>query len=539
MLMCGRNYALLHELDIDEARRQRLFFGLLNVRIILATLRAAMVMHQLSYPDDLKRLSVASPAVEIRSPGLSFPCAGKDLYNWSAGLEATICEMLDSFGPLRVDSLPGFDSLFSLSLIRPDALTIDRKPIASRTLLMMDDIHKLTSTQRERLLQEVIELRSPVGVWVAERFEGLTTSEMLASGASEGRDYGAPIMIETYWRKHYQNFEKYSMRIADRRVRSSTVIELEDFRPCISMLLGSPIWIKRFQEAIDTIRHRLTPTVQRSEKYHEWFETTEQKSGSPQDIARAWKTLEILIARNESRRQLSLLDEAIPVSELDLQSDSSVANAAELFLYREFAIPYYYGPERLARLASLNIQQFLGLSADIFEGLLSANLLDTALVLPPEEQHALMKAAAKALWESIPLSVTQGRDVRNLVHGIGRFAQWYTYRPTAPNDPGVAGSAIRMTERETLLREARESTRPKMARLASAIASAIAHNLLIPDLDYRVKNNSWMVLNLNRLLCVHYDLPLGYGLFKERPVATLCEWLDRPFEPANAKELLL
>jgi hypothetical protein len=96
MLMCGRNYALLHELDIDEARRQHLFFGLLNVRIILATLRAAMVMHQLSYPDDLKRLSVASSAVEIRSPGLSFPCAGKDLYNWSAWLDATICEMLDS-----------------------------------------------------------------------------------------------------------------------------------------------------------------------------------------------------------------------------------------------------------------------------------------------------------------------------------------------------------------------------------------------------------------------------------------------------------
>ena len=32
-----------------------------------------------------------------------------------------------------------------------------------------------------------------------------------------------------------------------------------------------------------------------------------------------------------------------------------------------------------------------------------------------------------------------------------------------------------------------------------------------------------MVLNLNRLLCVHYDLPLGYGLYKERPVSTLCD----------------
>ncbi|HEX8202526.1 MAG TPA: hypothetical protein VF590_18760, partial [Isosphaeraceae bacterium] len=67
----------------------------------------------------------------------------------------------------------------------------------------------------------------------------------------------------------------------------------------------------------------------------------------------------------------------------------------------------------------------------------------------------------------------------------------------------------------------------------------IAHNLIVPDLDYRCKGDVWMVLNLNRLLCVHYDLPLGYGLYKERPVATLCDWLDRPHEAAKAQEALL
>ena len=128
MMMCGRNYALLHELDIDEARRQRLFFGLLNVRIILAALRSAMAIRQLSYPDDLRCLNVASPAIEIRALGFNFPCTGQDLYSWSAELEATICEMLDSFGPLQVDVLPGNDSLFSLSLIGPDALAIDAIP---------------------------------------------------------------------------------------------------------------------------------------------------------------------------------------------------------------------------------------------------------------------------------------------------------------------------------------------------------------------------------------------------------------------------
>jgi hypothetical protein len=539
MLMCGRNYALLQELAIDETRSQRIFFALLNVRIILATLRAVMAMGQLSYPDDLGQLRIDPRTPDLPFPGLGFPCTGGELYDWSAGLETKICEMLDSFGPLHIDSLPGHDSLFSLSLIRPEALLINGDPIASRTLLMLDDIHKLTSLQRERLFQEAIELRSPVGVWIAERFEVLTTSEMLAAGACEGRDYGKPIVIETYWRAHYQNFEKYSIRIADRRVQSSSVIELKDFRPCIPASLDTPKWAKRFQTVTDSIKSRLEPVTQRAEKYCEWFEATRQKTGTPHEIARIWKTLEILIARSESRKQLFLLEEAIPISELDAQWDSSVVNAADLFLYREFGIPYYYGPVRLTRLASLNIQQFLGLSASIFDELLSANLLDASLVLPPEDQHYLMKAAAKALWESIPRSVKHGRDVRSLLDGIGQFAEWYTYRPTAPNDPGVAGSAIRMSDWNTLLSESHKPTRPDMARLASVLASSIAHNLIIPEFDYRVKNDRWMVLNLNRLLCVHYDLPLGYGLFKERPVTTLRDWLDRPFDAMQVRESLL
>jgi hypothetical protein len=404
---------------------------------------------------------------------------------------------------------------------------------------MADDIHKLTAGQRGRLFQEVIELRSPVGVWIAERFEALTTGELLASGASEGRDYGTPIVIEKYWRAHYQNFEKYSMRIADRRVRASPLTELEDFRPCIPAALEGEGWAARFRSAADVIRGRLEPVVARSAKYREWHEATAAAGGSAQEVALAWKRLEILVARNERRRQMLLFDDSIPASELDAQSDKKLADAAELFLCREFGIPYYYGAERVARLASLNIQQFLGLSAELFEGLLSADLLGTALVLRPEEQHRFMKSTASALWEAIPRSVKHGRDVRNLIDGIGRFAQAYTYQPTAPNDPGVGGSAIRMSERDTLLRESGQATRPDLARLAAALASAIAHNLIVVDLDYSCKNDLWMVLNLNRLLCVHYDLPLGYGLYKERPLATLCEWLDRPFDPARTRELPL
>ena len=50
-LICGRNYAHLQDLNIDQARRDRVFFGLLNVRIILALLRAAASFAGLRYLD--------------------------------------------------------------------------------------------------------------------------------------------------------------------------------------------------------------------------------------------------------------------------------------------------------------------------------------------------------------------------------------------------------------------------------------------------------------------------------------------------------
>ena len=40
-LPCTRNYQVLEELNISEAQKKRLFFSLLNSRVILSTLRAA------------------------------------------------------------------------------------------------------------------------------------------------------------------------------------------------------------------------------------------------------------------------------------------------------------------------------------------------------------------------------------------------------------------------------------------------------------------------------------------------------------------
>lgn len=230
MLLCGRSYSRLQDLPLDQARKDRLFFGLLNARIVLAVLHNILAFKQLRFPEDLDRIRIKVPDSSFRVTGLELPCSGTQLFQWAKDLEDKVCGSLDSFGPLRVESLPGHDSLLSLSLIREDSVSLDDSPVAERVLLMMDDIQQLTSYQRSLLIQTVIETRSPVGIWIAERFEALNTQEMLASGTNEGRDYNQPVELETYWKPRYAKFEKLTIKIADRRVRYAADTELESFR---------------------------------------------------------------------------------------------------------------------------------------------------------------------------------------------------------------------------------------------------------------------------------------------------------------------
>ena len=542
MLMCGRHYAVLEDLALDQAMRTRLFLGLLNARIILAVLRSALSLRGLEYPDDLSRIHVAASLDQsLLPPGLQLPCSGDVLNAWARGVERVICAELDSFGPMQAASLPGHDILFALGVISPNVVTIDGAPVAARAIVMMDDIHMLTSSQRTLLVQSVIEARSPtIGIWIAERFEALSTQELLASGTEEGRDHDAAVALEGYWRRRHERFEKYVMRIADRRAQAARETELDIFRSCLEDNVSGPAYEPVFEHASHVVAQRVYARIGSNPQFQEWYAARLALEGTPRDRAMGWRTLEILIERVLRRPQKGLFDETPrDAGELDEKADGAVRDAAELFLAKEFDVPYYVGAKRIARLASLNIEQFLGLGGSIFEEVIAAELMRGGTqVLTAGRQHALMKKTAQTYWNNIPNRVRNGRDVRAFVDSVGRWSAWYTYRPTAPNDPGVAGTAIRMSERRRLVEGGPSPRRHDYARFADLLAGALAHNYLVADLDYRCKGDFWMVLNLNRLLCVQYDLPLGYGLYKERPLDDLCRWVDEPFSPQRRDELL-
>jgi hypothetical protein len=541
MLTCGPGYSMLQDLSIDQARKDRLFFGLLNARITLAVLRSAVELKGMSFPEGLQHITVLSSKQTPSLQPVKFPCSAQRLYEWAEQREAALCESLDSLGPLKSESLPGDDALYSLDLIEPGNFSWDGLPITQRVLLMMDDIHKLTTHQRNLLVRTVIDARSSVGVWIAERFEALSAQEMLSSGAEKGRDYGETIEIESFWRAKPDKFEKLAAKVANRRIDEAEDTEVASFGGCLQETLTGPDWDQRFTSIADTVAARVKSKYGDRERFREWIRVRDAFQGYPSHRAVEWRALEILIARELGKRQKSLFeDHPLGEKELAEKDDSSLVNAAELFLAHEFDLPYYYGTERIARLASLNIQQFLGLAGELFEEATAAELIRVSQALHPERQHAIVKQMAAQLWDEIPRRVRHGRALRQFIESVGNFSRDYTYRPTAPNDWAVTGTAIKMSERMRLFDAATQSNGngEGMTRLGEMLALALSHNLLVAQLDYTCKDEKWMLLNLNRLLCVQFDLPLSYGLYKERPLHTLIQWLDRPFTESAEAELL-
>src|SRR3972149_5713706 len=92
MLSCARNYAALEDLNFNPNQKERLLYSLLNARLILATLREALVLKKLNYPEDLERLSIVPPTHGELSIQLPIPRSGKDLFEWACSVEKGVCK---------------------------------------------------------------------------------------------------------------------------------------------------------------------------------------------------------------------------------------------------------------------------------------------------------------------------------------------------------------------------------------------------------------------------------------------------------------
>ena len=309
------------------------------------------------------------------------------------------------------------------------------------------------------------------------------------------------LTIEDYWRgARAQKFVKLTSSVADRRARDVRDVEMGPFASCLHDSLDGDEWRDVFELAIPVVAKRVRDRVAGRQRYLGWIAEKEALNGTPREKLLAWRVLEILIERDLRKGQRAF-DFQMGVEELQQQEDASVEGAAEPFAAREFKFPYYYGLARLACLASSNIEQFLMLAGDAFEECVSAALLKRPPELPPQDQERILRRAVRATWRRLPDRIAYATQVMRFLEGIAGLSQWETYKPNAPYAPGVTGIAIAMSDRD-VLRKATASGNAEMSVLAQVIASCIAHNLLEVHLDQKCKGQYWMIMYLNRMLCM-------------------------------------
>jgi len=544
MLPCGRTFPALADLGLPSPRARRLLMALLDARIMLGALRSALSARRLRYPEDLARVRVEGPEDAAQLPGLAMPCDGLAARAWAEAIEQSICDVIDSLAAPEGTGPAGHDSLLMLRVLDRPGLRVDGEPPGSRWLVLLDDVQKLTLDQRVTLRETLVEQRSRTTVWIAERLEALSQDELLASGALAGRDYGDVINLEEAWRRTPKRFESAISTIAERRARMAADVATGDavgsFAALIDGTLDSPERVERIVEALKMVSDRVRGVATQDPKYIEWVRAREEVDGSPREKLVAWRTLEILIERHRRKSQQSF-DFALGREELVDRDDSGVKAAAELFLAKEFRFPYYFGPSRLASLGSFNVEQYLRLAGDLFEESLAWSLLfpRQSRSLSPERQQEILDGAYDARVKDLPRRAKNGRDVLNFLDAVGTFCRDVTYQPNAPYAPGVNGVAISMQERKTLLDADALKGNASYARFAQMLATAFAHNLLHAELDKSVKNQRWMILYLNRLVCLKYTLPPHFGGFRERPLRDLVAWMERGYRTSKSEMLAL
>lgn len=522
-LSCARNYADIEILDIDEGLKIKLFFSLICSRAILILLQGILELNELS-PNDLNRIYVNFPHDAETLPNSPFPCNGRHLYDWASKIETAIYNSLNSYDETFDKSLAIANDLELLRALNPDNITLDDKPLVSHTLILLDDVNFLSKKQHNALYKVLQSHRMPLPIWLADRMESLQFVELLPG--NDGREFNI-IEIEKIFRQRGKNFEYFAENVANKRAKSG-ILDITDLTMCLDDPMTSSEWNERFAKIISKIREQIEKKAVFTKRYNEWILEQERFQGTEKDKAVGWRTLEISIERNSTGGQQQLIDAPIGI-EVYNKSSTAINPAAEFFLCNDESIPYYFGFSRLASLASYNIEQFVEITGELFEEIISKHYLKQSTVLKPNEQEQILKKIAKKYWNDIPRSYTNGVNASKLLEVIGNMAREQTMRPTAPYLPGVTGFAITMQQYYQIHDKGIQKKNPNYGILSETLQTCIANNLIHPEYGYKQGQKggpSHVVFQLNRLLCVYFGLPLGYGGWRPVKPDEMCEWVS-------------
>lgn len=542
----SQTYSSIEDLDIDDNKKNKLLFSLLNSRVILATLRTLCESEDLEYPKEVERITLKEHEGRIYNFNGSSVVTGKMLYDWSIQIESSICRALDSISLEPEKDLDGHSSIL-LNALSPSNILIDKVPFEKKLVLLFDDFHNLTKRQNIVLRRLIIDSRITYPLWISERTQILDLTNLLfenqintehhetsfgslkpflsdskikrsplVPGAREGRDFDS-FNLEKLWRDKPAKFQKNVIKIGNLRLRAAEDLNFQYLHTLLQEELDGKQYETKFIAIKDEVLKRLNKKIGDTSRYKEWLENVLEMDGKPIENAIECRALEILIERDKKNRQQTLDDVELPREEFNNTIDSAIRGIARFFISSEFNVPYYYGSNILARVSHLNVEQFLLISGEMFEEIRARHRFRKSPVLTPKRQHEIIKNVAKNKWNEVVEGPSATEQTRRFLEEMGKLLYEKTFDPRA-SYLGVTGLAIRTNEIK-LLQKSKDSD------LKQVLEICLANNFLEARTTSQ-QNEDKTVFYLNRLLCVRFNLPLNYGGFQNKRIVDLEKWTD-------------
>ena len=520
MVVFTTEYRDLAEYD----RGNSLFRELLNSRIVIAVLRALLERSERIFPEDLKTIQIEwEPESTATIPARA---TGEALFRWASEIENGFYERMDDLGEQPTPP-GGHARLDGLKWFARCSISDINGPVTLKRVLLLDELQFLAPEQRVRLTELITNARENCGIWVAERLEALNHRDLLSQGALEERDYEGVIQLERRWAgTRSKTYAKFVEQVANLRAAKAEGFD-RDFFSLIADRDDHATWDAVYDEACTRIRSRIEDAVGESERYKEWIAHAAADAGGPFARALRWRLTEVMVHRDLNRRQSTFSFDVLTDEEFEKRAKGS-ERAAEHFLRTELKAPVYFGREALAEVSSSNVDQYLDVAGELFAEIAAKirGPRDRPNPLVSDRQDAIIRRVAKQRWDGLIRRLPQGSAAKQLLTGFAAFAQHQTFRPTAPYVPGVTGFAITMSDRKTLI-DSRDEDISHLTKLRDVLTSLVAHNLLIPSIDRQHGGKSIVLFYLNRLLCVQFNLPLGYGGWRLKSLVELNEWMER------------
>ena len=521
LVNCKDDFNRLADLSIDEKDQLSLFWALLHSRLALLTIRAALQLNGLTYPRDVHAIRLEPrPDGVIRRPDAR-TISGTDLFERARTTEQGIVDSLNRFIP-RAHEV-GEDSTVGdfFQLLNTHRISVQGGRSTKHVLLMFDDAHMLDDTQRDALN---LELRrhdqSAFASWVATRLNALSPPDVISEVAHPNRESFTPLSFDKW---SPQRMESWLLEVGDRRAQRAQR-DVSSFEACLSDALEtefSPSVLEQAAESERDLAHQLAESY--GVLYSLWLDYWEAKVAEllPFERATRWAQLQIIMSRRIQNQQAEFVFEPLSIALIENVRPDTLEMAA-MFVSERNDLPYYFG----AQLASSNVDQFLSLSAALFDLLLDGGYLGRRhpRELPPSAQHRLIVQQSQNYLNGLAASLPYGYDVSNLIAGIAELCKEQSWLPNVPYTPAVTGVSVQVRERNTLVETARDPSSPER-RLVNALASALAHNVLIHRPSEGRQDGDRAVFYLNRLVCPALGLPMGFGGYRQRRVSHLQEWM--------------